>query len=84
MGKKNRYPGPRVNRPYRTGPEQADRLTLLTEWRNFVPERPVVVQAGETIWVEDFGPPEHRTPQYHLVVRRKTGQLDAYPGDLCR
>ncbi|MFI7209662.1 hypothetical protein ACIBP4_08300 [Micromonospora maritima] len=84
MSKKNRYSGPSMRPPYKGAPEQADRLTLLTEWYNFTPEHPVLVQAGETIWVEDFGLPEHRRPQYHLVVRRKNGQLDAYPGDLCR
>ncbi|PWR15458.1 hypothetical protein DKT69_10815 [Micromonospora sicca] len=84
MSKKSRYIGPSMSRPYRGVPEQADRLTLITHWRNFVPERPVLVQPGETIWIEDHRQAEHRRPQYHLMVKRNNGQLDSHPGELYR
>ncbi|TQJ19970.1 hypothetical protein FBZ33_0155 [Micromonospora sp. A202] len=84
ISKKNRYIGPGVSRPYRGVPEQADRLTLITEWHHLVPERPVLVQAGETVWIEDHRLAEHRRPQYHLMVKRNSGQLDSYPGELYR
>jgi hypothetical protein len=50
--------------------EQTDRLTLITSWRHFVPEQPVLVQTGEIIWNEND----------HLMVRRNAGRLDSYPG----
>ncbi|MGN9812669.1 hypothetical protein ACTMSW_25375 [Micromonospora sp. BQ11] len=84
MSKKSRYIGPSMNEPYRGLPEQADRLTLITDWHNFVPEHPVLVQAGETIWIEDHRLVEHRRPQHHLMVKRNNGQLDSYPGELYR
>lgn len=53
--------------PYR---EQADRLTLITCWRGFVPDQPVLVQPGETIWTETE----------HLVVRATSGHARWYTG----
>ncbi|WP_141715006.1 hypothetical protein [Micromonospora rhizosphaerae] len=49
--------------------EQADRLTLIDRWHHFVLDQPVLVYAGETIWLEDG----------HLLVRRLDGRLDSYP-----
>jgi hypothetical protein len=54
--------------------EQADRLTIITRWKHFVPDHPVLVQAGETIWVEDG----------HLFLQRNDRRLVAYPGSLYR
>ena len=50
--------------------ERADRLTLIDRWRHFVPDRPVLLNAGETIWIEDG----------RLLVHRIDGRLDTYPG----
>ncbi|WP_204292070.1 hypothetical protein [Micromonospora gifhornensis] len=54
--------------------EQADRLTLVDQWHHFVLDRPVLVQPGETIWVEDG----------HLLVQRSMGVVDACPGFMNR
>lgn len=50
--------------------EQADRLTLIDRWHNFVLNQPVLVYPGETIRQEDG----------HLLVQRLDGRVDAYPG----
>ncbi|MET8263552.1 hypothetical protein ABZU92_06095 [Micromonospora arida] len=50
--------------------ERADRLTLVNRWHHFVLDQPVLVDAGETVWVEDG----------YLLVQRTTGVVDAYPG----
>ena len=54
--------------------EQADRLTIVTEWNHFVPDCPVLVLSGETIWIEDG----------QLIVQRNDGVVDSYPGNLYR
>ncbi|MGQ5259859.1 hypothetical protein ACTWLT_03780 [Micromonospora sp. ZYX-F-536] len=54
--------------------EQADRLTLIDRWRNFVPDQPVLVYPGETIRQDDA----------HLLVHRLDGRVDAYPGSTNR
>lgn len=43
---------------------------LVDRWHHFVLDQPVLVHAGETIWVEDG----------QLLVQRSTGVVDAYPG----
>jgi hypothetical protein len=73
VGRTGRYVGPSAKGPYRVR-EQVDRLMLITRWHHFEPERPVLAQAGETIWIEDD----------HLMVKRNTGRLDAYPGAMYR
>lgn len=74
MSKKSRYIGPSMKGPYRSAPEQADRLTLIDRWGNFVLDQPVLVYPGEKIWTEDG----------HLLVQRLDGRVDAYPGFLNR
>ncbi|MEV0325608.1 hypothetical protein AB0H63_04040 [Micromonospora echinospora] len=54
--------------------EKADRLTLIDRWRHFVLDQPVLVDAGETIWIEDG----------QLLVQRIDGRLDLYPGSMNR
>ncbi|MEV0725431.1 hypothetical protein AB0I37_21940 [Micromonospora purpureochromogenes] len=54
--------------------EQADRLTLIDRWCNFVPDQPVLVYPGETIWQKDG----------HLLVQRLDGRVDAYAGGMNR
>ncbi|MGV9805194.1 hypothetical protein [Micromonospora chersina] len=54
--------------------EQADRLTLIDRWQHFVPDRPVLVHPGETIWHEDD----------RLLVQRLDGRVDAHPGVINR
>ncbi|MBM0255652.1 hypothetical protein [Micromonospora sp. 4G55] len=54
--------------------EQANRLTLIDRWRHFVLDQPVLVDTGETIWIEDG----------HLLVQRVDGRLDSYPGSMNR
>ncbi|BCJ73593.1 hypothetical protein CS0771_31370 [Catellatospora sp. IY07-71] len=54
--------------------EQADRLTLISEWGRFNLDRPVLVHAGETVWVEGN----------HLMVKRADGEVTAHPGFTCR
>lgn len=51
--------------------EQADRLTLIDRWCNFVLDQPIFVYPGETIWQKDG----------HLLVQRLDGRVDAYAGD---
>ncbi|MET8354904.1 MULTISPECIES: hypothetical protein [unclassified Micromonospora] len=59
----------RAKRKGRALHEQADRLTLIDRWGYLVPDQPVLVHPGETIWRAGD----------RLLVQRLDGRVDAYP-----
>jgi hypothetical protein len=49
--------------------QRADRLTFVSGWCCARLDRPVLLQAGDSIWIEDK----------HLMVERANGGVTAHP-----